>query len=69
VKLDAEMAVIERRVMPAVALVAQRERDVVAEEIDARDLPSALRRAAPIAGELEQALAGRDEKGVAHSAS
>src|SRR6516165_10389084 len=39
VKLDAEMTVVECRIAPPVATVAQREGDIVAEKLDRRDLP------------------------------
>src|SRR5262249_29692753 len=40
-ELDAEMSEIERRVMPAVPRIRDRQRDVVAKEIDRADVPSA----------------------------
>src|SRR6516165_7140307 len=40
-ELHPEMSVIERRVMPAVARIGERERDIVAKEIDCADFPSA----------------------------
>src|SRR5215472_5176323 len=61
VKLDAEMTVVERRITPPVATVAEREGDVVAQKVDLRDLPL-LR----LARDREQTFAGRNEKRVAH---
>ena len=56
------MTVIESRIMPPVATVGQRDGDVVAQEIDAPDLPSPR-----LARYREQAFAGGYEKRVAHS--
>src|SRR5439155_19484640 len=39
VKLDAEITVVERRITPSVATVAEREGDIVAQKLDRRDLP------------------------------
>jgi hypothetical protein len=61
VKLHSEMTVIERGVMAAVARVAQRKRDIVAEEIDGLDVPFAI-----WARHREQTFTGRNKKLVAH---
>src|SRR5712691_6490776 len=61
VELDAEMAVIERRIGPPVPTVGQREGDVVTQEIDGCDLPLP----GP-ARHREQAFTRRNEKLVAH---
>ena len=56
------MAVIERGIAAPVARVGEREGDIVAEEIDARDLPLPC----GLARDREQAFAGRNEQRVAH---
>ena len=61
VELDAEVAVVERRVADAVAAVRQGEGDIVAQEIGRRDLPL-LR----FARDREQTFARRYEKRVTH---
>src|SRR5580693_3090026 len=61
VKLDPEVTMVQRRILQPVASVGQRERDIVAEKIDFRDLP-----AAAVARYREQSLAGRNQKPVAH---
>ena len=45
--LDAEMAVVERGIVPAVARIGQRQGDVVAEEVGAFDRPAGRVRAPP----------------------
>ena len=60
-QLDAEMAVIERRIAQPVATVLEREGDVIAQEIDPRDLPLSC-----LARDREQTFAGRNEKRVTH---
>jgi hypothetical protein len=61
VELDAEVAVIERCVTSAVATVGQRDGDIVAQEIDRRDLPLVH-----FARDREQTFARRNEKRVSH---
>jgi len=40
-QLDAKMTMVERRVMAPIARICERQGDVIAEEIDARDVPFA----------------------------
>src|SRR5207248_11799495 len=61
-ELYPEMPVVECCVVPAVARIRQRQRDVIAEEIDGSDLP-----ATAVARCREQAFAARHEELVAHS--
>ena len=61
VELDAEVAVVERRVPPPVAAVGKRNGDVVTQKFDLRDLPL-LR----LARGRKQAFAGRNDKRIAH---
>src|SRR5262249_5077285 len=44
VKLDAKMPVVECRIAPPVATIAQREGDIVSQNLDRRDLPLSLAR-------------------------
>ena len=56
-ELHAEMSVIERGVMAAIARIRECESDIVAKEIDRADFPSA-----GIARCGEQAFAARNER-------
>src|SRR5262249_5600825 len=64
VQLDPEVAVIERRIVTSVARIGQRERDIVAKEVDAGDIPGRS-----LALDREQAFAGGDQKRVVHSSA
>src|SRR5262245_47799993 len=64
VQLDTEMTVVECRITPPVATVAEREGDIVSQKLDPRDLPL-LR----LARDREQTFAGRNEKRIAHSST
>src|SRR5262245_24053608 len=64
VKLDAEMTVVECRITPPVATVAEREGDIVSQKFDPRDLPL-LR----LARDRQQTFAGRNENRIAHSSA
>src|SRR5215510_2170947 len=61
VQLDAEMAVVERRIALAVARVGEGQRYVVAQEVDAGNVPVSA-----VPHHREQTLARRNQKSVAH---
>jgi len=61
VDFDAEVTVIESRIMTPVTSVGQRDGDVISEKIDGRDLPISR-----VAANVEKSFAGRNEKLVAH---
>jgi len=55
------MTVIERSVSAPVALIGERDRDIVTEKVDGRDLPLPAR-----ARDREQTFAGGNEELIRH---
>src|SRR5919201_6534069 len=55
------MTVVERRITAPVAAIGQRDRNIVPEEIDRRDLPMWA-----VAADGEQPFSGRNKKFLAH---